>query len=1342
MDNIIYSSNTVVSNLPVGVKSVFYKDSKGCLASENITINEPSPLALVVDSFSSISCFGSADAEIYITTNGGTPNISSNYSVNFDGFNDFIEIPQGDAFYGSSGDFTISSWVKVNQFNGSQEPIFESNIQNELQLMIVNNNGRLTLNVGGGLVAESLPLNWNLNEWYYVTVINSSGTPIFYRNGNILGVTYFNAGNINSRSFTSLNLGKDDQTNNFYLDGSLDDFSYFDIALSQQEVQNQMMCSLSGNEPNLLSYWNFDEGSGITLIDLTSNGNNGNINGSSYSIDVPSPSCGGINTSYSFSWNSPNSGFTSSLEDLSSISQSGTYYCTVTDANSCAIYSLPINITEPAEITENISDQDVSCFGASDGTISLVINGGNAPYTVDWTGPSSIPQQNSFPYFLNQLAPGSYNFTITDSKGCSSATNPSIILVQPADITISVLNGPVTCYDGSDGALNLSVSNIINPSFEWTSNDPNFYQTTEDISSLPQGVYSVVVTDAITGCTKSLSQAVQIVTPYNVVTFKNDETCFGENDGSINIVPNSIASYSYNWLYPDASTSTSQNVSNGVPGSYQLTISYTQANAAGVLEVCPVPYTFFIMPAPEILVSASPSLVSCEGGNDGSIGLSVSGGTPFLNNSYSYLWSNMQTTKDIINLPTGLYSVTVLDQNNCSLDTSFTLNSLTFDTTLVVIVPVACKGESTASVDISVTGGVYPYNFLWSNIATGFTSTSEDVLNILAGSYWLDVSDASGCTITRSISVSEPSSSLNTFVFDVDSSTCNGLSDGSVELQTNGGMSPYTSDWAGANPDSLLSGMYTYKVTDANGCEILDSIFVYEPDPILIIPTVIDVDCPNKSTGSISILISGAVSSLSTIDWIGPQDPITNQPFLGSGLSINNLKAGNYTCIVTNENGCVSQLDVPLSEPAADPGYEIWKQSKYSGWAVSCNGGSDGWLKIDYIDGIYAPYSFLWDNGDNNDSIYGLSADTFNVVMTDALGCTKPFRYVLDDPDSIVSFTYLRSDLNGYNVSCYDSNDGYITASALGGVGDYSYKWYKNDTLLSSFIQNSIYNLEAANYYLTVTDGNDCSFSDTITIVQPDSVYFILKTATDTCSLQKGYAEVSAFGGAMGYQYFWSTGDLLNYVDTLSQGTYSISINDANLCESSQSFDISNLPSPIADFSLNPSYQKLAEQLENPFVFIDNSETFSQSIDTWTWQLSDRGVLLSVLTDSISEYSFDAVGDYVALLTIQTEFNCVDTISKKLKVDNYSLWIPTAFTPNNDDKNDVFKPKWEGVKQFRMKIYSRWGGLVFESDDIQYGWDGLDNTNNILPGVYTYYIEVVSIFNEVYTYEGVFNLIR
>ena len=148
---------------------------------------------------------------------------------------------------------------------------------------------------------------------------------------------------------------------------------------------------------------------------------------------------------------------------------------------------------------------------------------------------------------------------------------------------------------------------------------------------------------------------------------------------------------------------------------------------------------------------------------------------------------------------------------------------------------------------------MYPYTFLWTNPTNAFVSNNEDVINIPAGSYWLDITDASGCTITRSISVSEPSSALSVFVSNVDSATCYGFADGSVEIQISGGISPYISNWGSANPDSLLSGMYTYDVTDANGCNVIDSVFVAEPEPIYITPSVTAVACAGDSTGEISI---------------------------------------------------------------------------------------------------------------------------------------------------------------------------------------------------------------------------------------------------------------------------------------------------------------------------------------------------------------------------------------------------------------------------------------------------------------------------------------------------------
>ena len=133
---------------------------------------------------------------------------------------------------------------------------------------------------------------------------------------------------------------------------------------------------------------------------------------------------------------------------------------------------------------------------------------------------------------------------------------------------------------------------------------------------------------------------------------------------------------------------------------------------------------------------------------------------------------------------------------------------------------------------------------------------------------------------------------------------------------------PYTSNWGSANPDSLLSGMYTYDVTDANGCNVIDSVFVAEPEPIYITPSVTPVSCPGDSTGAISILLTGPISASSFVSWTGPIMS-NSQPYIGSGLFIDNLFAGNYTCLVTNGNGCSSQLEVFVPEPYKEPVFLI-----------------------------------------------------------------------------------------------------------------------------------------------------------------------------------------------------------------------------------------------------------------------------------------------------------------------------------------------------------------------------------------------------------------------------------
>ena len=222
---------------------------------------------------------------------------ADNYSLNFDGEDDYVIINEGSDFFGSTGDFSASCWISLNenipgnQGPWAQTPLFDANIENELHLMIVNDNGRLTVNCGGGLISESVALSWDPNTWYYVSITVTSQELKFYRNGIELGYSQQPyAGDIDSRNFDNILLGGSFPAP-FFFDGLISDFVYWDESLSELQIQEYMSCPPAGNEAGLVGYWNFEEGSGTTAFDQTSNGNDGIINGATYNTDVPDADC-------------------------------------------------------------------------------------------------------------------------------------------------------------------------------------------------------------------------------------------------------------------------------------------------------------------------------------------------------------------------------------------------------------------------------------------------------------------------------------------------------------------------------------------------------------------------------------------------------------------------------------------------------------------------------------------------------------------------------------------------------------------------------------------------------------------------------------------------------------------------------------------------------------------------------------------------------------------------------------------------------------------------------------------------------------------------------------------
>jgi gliding motility-associated-like protein len=264
---------------------------------------------------------------------------------------------------------------------------------------------------------------------------------------------------------------------------------------------------------------------------------------------------------------------------------------------------------------------------------------------------------------------------------------------------------------------------------------------------------------------------------------------------------------------------------------------------------------------------------------------------------------------------------------------------------------------------------------------------------------------------------------------------------------------------------------------------------------------------------------------------------------------------------------------------------------------------------------------------------------------------------------------------------------------------------------------------------------------DSIVLNQPDSLVLSMILATDTCEREVGYAEASLSGGVSPYTYEWSSGDTTIAVYDLAEGMYEVVTLDANLCETSNVAVIENLPSPKMDFKRIPEHKRFNDQINNPFIFVDVSDTYWQNVIDWHWDFGDD----TFGEDSIVFHSYDEVGEYTILLAIETQYNCWDTISKKILIDEYELFIPSAFTPlTGDVLNDEFKPDGYGIKDFKMMIFNRWGEMLFESHDIKIGWNGTTKDGkNIAPtGVYLYYIEVENIYGEVIIYREVLDLLR
>lgn len=855
----------------------------------------------------------------------------------------------------------------------------------------------------------------------------------------------------------------------------------------------------------------------ITVV-ITSSGNIPTVN-----VTTQPTSCGQDNgsatanasngaTPYTYAW-SPGGGNTATINNLAA----GSYTVTVTGSDGCSATASG-TVASSTGVTLSLSNPTNPTCAGNDGSITVGLSGGTAPYTVviDTGGtPINLNVPTAISQTVTGLNAGSVVVTVADANGCTDSD--SATLVAPTNCcthTVSAVLSQPSCGQ-NNGSIQLTTANGSgNYSYTWA----NAAGTGTTATGLGAGTYAVTITDnGFTNCFIDTSFTLNSNSTLSL-TLSNpvNPTC-ALNDGSITVdLSGGTAPYTvtidtggtpFTVTLPVAISQTFNNLSAGSVSVSVIDDQGCQASTSASLTAPTNCCTF--------TVSAALTPPNCAQ-SDGEITLTVANGS----GHYTYLWGNTSTSNTISNLLPGTYSVTVSDTlyGNCFIDTSFTLNSnSSLNLSLTNPNDPSCAGND-GSVTASITGGTAPYTV---NIDTGGTpivlnvptSGSQTITGLSAGTISVDVFDAAGCQSSAFVVLNAATNCCTHTISAVLTDPDCGIANGSIVLTTTNGSGNYSYVWSTAGTDSaitnLIAGTYNVTITD-NGfanCFIDTSFTLTNPNaPSISNVSQADVSCNGNSDGSIDITITG-----------GTPGYIPGWSNGDTTEDISSLPGGTYSVTITDANNCQVTGTYSIIEPAQ-------LSLSMSATAINCTDPNSGEASVS-VSGGTASYSYAWSNTGNTATITSLPIGTYTVTVTDAQGC------IAIDSVEVTGNTISSFDLGADHYIC--NGDTATLGAGLAGT-----VWSTGDT--ADFI-----NVTASGVYWASISSGNCSASDTIEVfVQmiPDTPQLNV-TDTSLCDDETLILRVENLGA---YTYFWSTSDTADQIIVDTTGVYIVTA--ANNC--------------------------------------------------------------------------------------------------------------------------------------------------------------------------------------------------
>ncbi|MBL7826328.1 MAG: T9SS type A sorting domain-containing protein, partial [Saprospiraceae bacterium] len=710
----------------------------------------------------------------------------------------------------------------------------------------------------------------------------------------------------------------------------------------------------------------------------------------------------------------------------------GTYQILVSNTETGCTNTASVQVVQNQPVVASLSSQsNVSCFGGSNGAATALGAGGNNNFTYAWSNGGTGAT-------ITNLTAGIYIVSVTDGENCTSTTSATIsepeLLAANATATGQTANGI------NDGTATANPSGGTAPFTYLWNNDA----TTQTITGLAPGNYSVVVTDA-NGCTTQQSVTVN---SYNCALSGSivgtDVTCFGANNGTATV---SFVGGTEPFTYAWSNGETTASISGLNAGIY--TVNVNDANN------CPAVLSIQITTPNELLANAVSTNETGIGSNDGTATAVPTGG----NGSYTYLWSNGETTQSISGLAPGSYTVQVTDGNNCIVSQTVIVNSYSCAiSTDAVVSNVSCPSGTNGSVTMAITGGEAPFTYNWSN-----GGTTATISNLAAGVYTVSVTDANECLVVSTATVSEPIP-FSAWEVTVNNTVCPNDPSGSASASISGGTEPYTFLWSnGATGNSIsnvVPGVYSVQLTDANGCTQQTNATIVATDQEAPTASAEDATVTLDPSGNVSVslaqvnaqfadncTVASTVLSPNTFSCLNLGNnsvtlTVTDNSGLSTTVTINVKVLDNQAPTVTCPNDIVacSYNNVVTFQPATAEDNCLILNGQWNQTSGLPSGST-------FPEGTTVQTFTFTDAGGN------IGTCSFNVKINTAVAYDTP----------VVS-----NDHNGLGV-------GSIDITVHGGTAPYTYNWTLNGAPFAT--TQDLTGLNAGAYVVVVTDANGCSYA-------------------------------------------------------------------------------------------------------------------------------------------------------------------------------------------------------------------------------------------------------------------------